>query len=503
MWLMLLAIVLIAGLAFMDEERESNAALSDFAQEQATLAQSLAASLGIRLADAHHDALVVAQAQMNGQPVAPYILQRYLDVRSRPSDTSLVRSQPGGDRVVHLSFPVRRGWSVDLTVSLDDLLSTLRNTEQPHRVILLLEPPGTRGFYTSDGRFLSAPLLHAAVEGGEPFVRLLPDDAARLGLSHRTALAGLARIDAGAAGRWGIAAVASAERERDRERWARWRLVLSIATAGGMVLGFGGLAMRTQRKELTLQHRLELADLARARDERLERATRAATMGTLAVGVAHEISTPLGIIAGRAEQLLPKLAHDDRAASSARVILQQTDRIHRVIRGLLGLARGDRPTAEPVELGALVRGAVALVEHRFDKAGVALHTEAEVALPVLHGDPRLLEHAVVNLLLNACDACAHAGHVTVTAACTSNGHELTVSVVDDGPGISHADAGRVLEPFFSTKPSGRGTGIGLAIAQEIVASHRGSLTLEPVAPHGTRATIRLPVAQELAEEVAS
>jgi two-component system NtrC family sensor kinase len=66
--------------------------------------------------------------------------------------------------------------------------------------------------------------------------------------------------------------------------------------------------MRNQRKELLLRHRLELADLSGQRDDRLQRAGRAATMGTLAVGVAHEISTPLGIIAGRAEQLVPKLA---------------------------------------------------------------------------------------------------------------------------------------------------------------------------------------------------
>jgi len=145
-----------------------------------------------------------------------------------------------------------------------------------------------------------------------------------------------------------------------------------------------------------------------------------------------------------------------------------------------------------------LEGAVALVEHRFAKADVALRADVASDLPVIHGDPRLLEHAVVNLLLNACDACASGGAVVVSARAGDGDRGLVVAVVDDGPGISQVDAGRVLEPFFSTKPSGQGTGIGLALVQEIVASHRGSLALESVAPHGTRATIKLPSSEESA-----
>ena len=144
----------------------------------------------------------------------------------------------------------------------------------------------------------------------------------------------------------------------------------------------------------------------------------------------------------------------------------------------------------------MVAGAVALVEHRFAKAGVRLLIEVAPDLPIIHGDPRLLEHALVNLMLNACDACANEGTVTVLARAGDGNRGLIVSVVDDGPGISPANAGRVLEPFFSTKPSGQGTGIGLAIVQEIVASHRGSLALESVLPHGTRATIKLPSSED-------
>ena len=455
-WLMLLAISAIGGLAYIDEEREGAAALADFAQEQTTLAQSLAMALSSQLSSATHDASTVAQSHPTEGPEIPSVLERYLSLMVRPSGAA----------------------------------------EPPNRLMVLLQPPDIAKFYTTDGRFIAAPEIHAALAQGQTYLRLAPAEAGLLGLPARTALAGLSRVDTGPAGAWGIAAVASAERERDRERWARWRLLLSVAAASGLVLSFGGLAMRNQRKELLLRHRLELADLSGQRDDRLQRAGRAATMGTLAVGVAHEISTPLGIIAGRAEQLVPKLVSDERAAGSVRIILEQIDRIHRIIRGLLGLARGDRPTAEPVRPAALVAGAVALVEHRFTKAGVRLLIEVAPDLPIIHGDPRLIEHAVVNLMLNACDACANEGTVTVLASAGDGNRGLVISVVDDGPGISPANAGRVLEPFFSTKPSGQGTGIGLAIVQEIVASHRGSLALESVLPHGTRATIKLPSSEE-------
>ena len=495
-WLMLTAIAAIAGLAYLDEERESRAAMSDFAQEQTTLARSLAAGLNGHIASAHQDALTVAQNHFAGRPVPPSIAERYLHVSIRRAADPAPSAPTQDDRAVRASYPVTDDTVVDLVIPLASLLADFKTTETPNRLLLLLRPPGSAGFHTTDGRRVTEPSIVAGLDEGQGFTRLLPDEAGYLGLPRRTAVVGLARLDGGVAGQWGVAAVASAERERDRERWARWRSILSVVAASGLVLSFGGMAMRNQRKELLLQHKLALADLSRQRDERLERAGRAATMGTLAVGVAHEISTPLGIIAGRAEQILSKANGDGRTADSLRIILEQTDRIHRVIRGLLGLARGDRPTAEPVDPAALIDGAVALVEHRFAKAEVRLTSDLAADLPIVHGDPRLLEHALVNLLLNACDACEADGTVRLEARATDDRREILFSVVDNGPGISVADAERVLEPFFSTKPSGKGTGLGLAIAQEIVASHRGSLALTPIAPHGTCARIRIPIAEE-------
>jgi signal transduction histidine kinase len=264
-------------------------------------------------------------------------------------------------------------------------------------------------------------------------------------------------------------------------------------TAAGLVLAFGGLAMRNQRKELVLERELALEAARRGRDERLERASRAAVMGTLAMGVAHEIATPLGVIAARAEQLGARSDGDDRLRAGADAILIQIDRIKQVIGGLLGLARGDAPTAERIEPARVVDEAVGLIEHRFGKSGVRLRRDVEADLPDVLGDPRLLEHAVVNLLLNACDASRPDDEVTVRARRVDT--DVEIAVEDAGVGISPADVGRALEPFFTTKPRGEGHGLGLAVAQEIVSSHRGTLALAPRAPRGTRAAIRLPPAE--------
>jgi len=423
------AVCAVGAAAYWDEERESAAALEDFAQEQSTLARSVAAAIQSRLA---------AGAGVDGGP----------------------KVVPG-------------------------------EVERPGALLVLLLPEPGNPFRTSDGRTVRSPPILEALEADKVAVRLPPAEAAEVGLPRRTAVAGLAWVDAGSQGRWGVAVVANAERLRDRERRARLRLVLATVLAAGLVLTFGGSALRRQRKELELERELAIAALQRRLDERLERADRAATLGTFAMGIAHEISTPLGVIAGRAEQLLPGVASDERAGRSVRAILDQTDRIHQIIRAFLGLVRGDSPTARELSPADVASRALALCEHRFSRAGVALVGDLPEGLPQVRGDASLLEHALVNLLLNACDACERGGQVQLAI---EGGDPVAFVISDDGIGITSADALRVVEPFFTTKSSGKGTGLGLSIVSEIAKNHRGSLTLAPRKPRGTVARLEIPAA---------
>jgi signal transduction histidine kinase len=445
---MLAVVVCVTGLAYWDAQREAEAALQDFAAEQSTFASSLAAGLSAHLS-----------ANETAAPVAGF-----------GSDTST------------------------LARVLANAALAAHRVERPGESVVVLQGPGMTEFRTTDGRTVVVDALSAAYRAGSASARLTRAEAAALGLPERTAYAGLSTVDAGDVGTWRIASISTARRERDREIRAGWRLVLSVGVATGLVLVFGGIAFTNQRKELELQREMAVMAVQNERDERLARATRAAVMGTFAMGITHEVSTPLGVILGRAEQILGRTSGDERVAHGARVIIDQADRLRLLIRSFLDLARGGAPNFSRVASSSVVSGAVALVDHRFEKAGVRLLVDVSEQLPVVQGDRSLLEHALVNLLLNACEACQAGGTVEVQAR--ADGQTVAFVVIDDGVGIRPEDAARAAEPFFTTKPEGKGTGLGLAIASEIVKSHRGALMIEPRLPRGTRARLELPIAPD-------
>ena len=432
----------MALLAYWDARRESAAALADFGSEQATLADSVAIALR-------------------------------------------------GSLLLSLRDP-------DPTKAA---LAEVAAVERAGERIVLLTPHGSKRWRGAGGQSFPVPALDAAAgvnDADDDWVRLSRPEAAGLGLPTRTAIAGLARIEVPNLGRWDVAVVTSARRERDRELHAQTTLVLGVVLAGGLVLAFGGVALRKQRRELDLAHALTVAELRRQRDERLVRADKLATVGALATGIAHEVSTPLGVIVGRAEQLLPRVEGDDKARKWVEAILEQGARIDRVIRGFLALLRGDLPAFERTPPATIAAKSIELVEHRFAKAAVELRADIAPDLPAIACEPRLLEQALVNLLLNACDACTRErGHVDLQVR--SEGGRISFVVTDDGVGIPRDSAARVLEPFFTTKAQGEGSGLGLAIASEIVKHHRGTLTIaaresSPRSPvsAGTRATIEVP-----------
>ena len=452
-WAAALGVVVITALALYDEQREFEAALEALARQQQLLALLLTDELTARLAAVQRDARLVA--------------------------------------------PSTEGRTMERTVPVAWLMGPLARIERPEELVVVVRPPGHASWQAADGRQLqSDPLTHAADDGRDT-TRLEREDAVTLGLPNRRAVAGVATTDAGPLGRWTTAVVASASQERDRWDRARGRLLIGLLVPCALIVAFGATALRRQRRELELEKQLALAALVRESDEQLSRASRAATTGTLAMGIAHEISTPLGVIVGRAEQLEARLGDDPKAQRAVRAISEQADRITQVVRGFLDLARGGSPSLRPVAPGDVARGARRLVEHRFVAARIALVIVVDDGLPTLAGDLRLLEHAVVNLLLNACEASSAGTEVALSVR--EHGAGVDFLVEDRGAGIRPEHVARATEPFFTTKPEG--SGLGLAIVHEIVSIHRGSLVLEPHEGGGTRARIHLPAHREEASDV--
>ena len=247
---------------------------------------------------------------------------------------------------------------------------------------------------------------------------------------------------------------------------------------------------------LVINDRTEMRVLER----NLVRAEKLATIGTLAAGIAHEVGTPLGIISGRAEQLLQRVPEGqagDPMGKGLSSIIGQVDKVSTTIRQLLDFARVRPIEAVSVTPVHLLETASALLEHRFRQAKVALAVEAKATLPAVSADPGQLEQVFVNLLLNASDACAPGGHVKVAA--TLRGDRVCVEVTDDGCGISPEHVSAVLDPFFTTKKRGQGTGLGLTIAADIVKNHGGALEIDTAVGRGTTIRVYLPIAKEQRE----
>jgi two-component system, NtrC family, sensor kinase len=482
--LMVTAIAAVTGLAWWDDQREADAALRDLETQQTVVASSLAGSLRAHLGAVEHDAVRIAERG------AADLNQIYRPAVVRPA-AAAVAATTDPSRFI-LSVPVSDGRRVDLGVTAGELLGADLGIERAGELTVFLSVPGEGSFYATDGRSVASPPLRTALDDDVRALRLERPQAAEIGLPARTAMAGFAHVDAGALGQWGVAAVASAARERDREKRALGRLMLSVLVTTGLVLAFGGAALRKQRKELELSRELAIAEVQRSGDEALAQAQRVATMGTFAMGIAHEVSTPLGVIMGRAEQLLGRVKDDERAVHNAQAILKQTDRIQQIVRRFLDMARGGPPSLERADPSEVARAAAASVQHRFSKAQVGLATDIPSTMPDIQCDRALLEQAIVNLLLNACEACQPGEHVEIAAR--ADAESVAFVVTDDGAGIPSEHAARATKPFFTTKAEAGGAGLGLAIATEIAKSHRGDLTIGPHAGRGTRARIEIPVA---------
>jgi signal transduction histidine kinase len=231
----------------------------------------------------------------------------------------------------------------------------------------------------------------------------------------------------------------------------------------------------------------------------LLRAEKLATVGVLAAGIAHEVGTPLGVVRGRAEMLVSKLGNPQ--SESARIIVDEIDRISRTIQELLDFSRLSRAPAAPVRLDAVVGNVVELLAFEARTRKVSVRVDVSPGLAPLAANADQLKQVLVNLTLNAMHACAKGGHVLIQARPEPDGGRAAIDIVDDGSGIPDELRHRVFDPFFTTKKRGKGTGLGLTVAAQIIRSHGGEIDLESAVGQGTRVHVWWPLATGGAEEL--
>jgi PAS domain S-box-containing protein len=238
----------------------------------------------------------------------------------------------------------------------------------------------------------------------------------------------------------------------------------------------------------------------REQQQRQELSHRLADIGRLAAGVAHEISTPLASIALRAESLLRKAEDESLRSNTAfeafprylKTIEEESFRCKRIIGGLLDFCRARRPEVSPTQVNALVETAVALIGDHARLKHVTLATQLDATLPHVALDAHQMREVIVALVLNALDASAPGGAVSVSTSRQGEDH-LRITVSDGGEGIPPENLERIFVPFFTTRPPGQAVGLGLSISDGIVRGHGGEILVESNLGTGTTVTVQLPL----------
>lgn len=221
-------------------------------------------------------------------------------------------------------------------------------------------------------------------------------------------------------------------------------------------------------------------------------------VGKLAAAVAHEINNPIGVVSLYCQHALEKVDQDSPVRRNLEVIKRNADSCGRITEQLLELARPRRPERRRIDLRVLCSELLDSVRPLADKGGVTLRSEAlghDVPLWT-QCDAEQIRQALLNLALNAVEALPSGGEVRIRAYETQDGGTTAhvVEVSDNGPGIAKEHLDRVFQPFFSTKDAG--TGLGLSVADNIVKSHAGRMTVESRPNSGTTFRIFLPATSD-------
>jgi signal transduction histidine kinase/ActR/RegA family two-component response regulator len=279
-------------------------------------------------------------------------------------------------------------------------------------------------------------------------------------------------------------------------------------------------ALRGRRRQYEARARLdELHEFAAVLEERVEERTakheaavaqlheaqKLETLGQLTGGVAHDFNNLLTPITGALDFLQSR--HGNSDSRSARLIanaLQAADRATLLVQRLLGFARRQSLQTRAVDLRGLLTGIRDLIASSVGPT-IELHIRADSGTALALADPNQLELAILNLCVNARDAMPEGGPLTIVTeelavgphveSGLSPGRYLRLSVIDAGVGMDEETLARAVEPFFSTKETGRGTGLGLSMVHGLAAQLGGAFALTSAPGQGTRADLYLPIAE--------
>jgi len=216
-----------------------------------------------------------------------------------------------------------------------------------------------------------------------------------------------------------------------------------------------------------------------------------AAIGQLAAGMAHEINNPLFVISGRVEMILEQKKLPAKTKETLVTINAQAERIRKLVDRLLKFARQTPPRLDIININDVIESALSFVSyHKISLSNIELEKHMMQDLPPIKGDLNQLQEVFVNLFINAYQAMAQGGKLSIRTSVSPH-RFIEIVISDTGPGISSKNLKNVFMPFFSTKKEG--TGLGLSICYNIIKSHNGFIDVTSEEYKGTTFIIRLPV----------
>jgi signal transduction histidine kinase/ActR/RegA family two-component response regulator len=219
-----------------------------------------------------------------------------------------------------------------------------------------------------------------------------------------------------------------------------------------------------------------------------------AALGSMLAEVAHELNNPLAVVTAQAE-LLAETATDQKTLERAHKILRPAKRSASIVRKFLSLARQRKIEKSVLDARRLIGESVEMLNYQFVKGNIRIETDIDSGVARIWGDGSQLGQVLINILMNAQQSLSGIDGdkvISVAARPGKNGESVRIAVTDSGPGIPLEIRHKVFDHFFTTKPEGRGTGLGLAFCKSVVEAHGGTIKVENAEPHGARFVIELP-----------
>ncbi|MGI9069267.1 MAG: PAS domain S-box protein [Pyrinomonadaceae bacterium] len=229
--------------------------------------------------------------------------------------------------------------------------------------------------------------------------------------------------------------------------------------------------------------------------QQLWQTSKLATMGELAASVAHELNNPLATVALRAESALEALPEGDPKRHALEVISQEVERMATLVSNLLLFSRRSHSQISTLDVREELRNLLEFIQYHLRSHKIRIVQDFAAVLPTVQADQQQLRQVFLNLITNASDAMPNGGTLTVRShpGAMANGQAaVVIEFSDTGSGVQTADLPKLWEPFFTTKPEGKGTGLGLPICRRTVEEHRGTIAIETGPGKGMTVRITLP-----------